>query len=133
MLTISSIIFVHGLRGHPEETWTSISESGHKRARGPSSYIKSALGSQTSPPESDGVRNNVNEVLPRVFWPRDYLAQDLPQARVWTYGYDAEVIDGVFQANNKNSVSQHGRDLAIKFERDIDNEVTLRDAGTLTL
>ena len=71
------------------------------------------------------MQDNVNEVLPRVFWPRDYSAQDLPQARVWTYGYDAGIISGVFQANNKNSVSQHGRDLAIKFERDIDNEVIL--------
>ena len=72
-----------------------------------------------SPSEENGAQNKVNEVLPGVFWPRDYLAQDLPQARVWTYGYNADVVQGVFQANNKNSVSQHGRDLAVKFEREI--------------
>jgi hypothetical protein len=43
---------------------------------------------------------------------------------VWTYGYNADVI-GVFQANNKNSVSQHGRDLAVKLEREIENGVTI--------
>jgi hypothetical protein len=49
---------------------------------------------------------------------------DLPQARVWTYGYNADVIGGLFQANSKNNVSQHGRDLAVRLERDIDNEVS---------
>jgi hypothetical protein len=52
------------------------------------------------------------------------LAHDIPEARVWTYGYNADVI-GVFQANNKNSVSQHGRDLAVKLEREIENRVSI--------
>jgi hypothetical protein len=43
---------------------------------------------------------------------------------VWTYGYNADVIGGLFQSNNKNSVSQHGRDLAVRLEREIDNEVS---------
>jgi hypothetical protein len=42
---------------------------------------------------------------------------------VWTYGYNADVIGGLFQANNKNSISQHGRDLSVRLEREIDNEV----------
>jgi hypothetical protein len=42
---------------------------------------------------------------------------------VWTYGYNADVI-GIFQTNNKNSVSQHGRDLAIRLDREVENEVT---------
>lgn len=44
---------------------------------------------------------------------------------MWTYGYNADVF-GVFQANNKNSVSQHGRDLAAKLEREIENGVNIR-------
>ena len=39
------------------------------------------------------------------------------------YGYNADVIDGLFQANNKNSVSQHGKDFASRFEREIENKV----------
>jgi hypothetical protein len=58
-----------------------------------------------------------------VFWPHDYLADDVPEARVWTYGYNADTIGGVFEADNKNSVSQHGRDLSVKFEREVDNKV----------
>ncbi len=42
---------------------------------------------------------------------------------MWTYGYNADAIGGPFQANNKNSVSQHGRNLAVKIEREVDNEV----------
>ncbi|KAK6079549.1 hypothetical protein SCUP234_05718 [Seiridium cupressi] len=57
----------------------------------------------------------------KVFWPRDYLVPDLPIARVWTYGYNADVISGIFEGNNQNSVSQHGRDLQAKLERDLDN------------
>ena len=37
---------------------------------------------------------------------------------------DADVISGLFQANNKNSVSGHGRDLKVRLKREIDNEET---------
>lgn len=58
----------------------------------------------------------------KVFWPNEYLIQDIPEARIWTYGYNADVIGGLFQADNQNSVSQHGRDLAVRVEREIENE-----------
>lgn len=61
-----------------------------------------------------------------VYWPEEYLAPDIPRARVWTYGYDADVIGGLFQANNKNSISQHGRDLSVRLEREIDDRVGQR-------
>jgi len=61
--------------------------------------------------------------LSKVFWPEEYLASDIPQAIVWTYGYNADVIGGLFQANNKNSISQHGRDLSVRLEREIENGV----------
>jgi hypothetical protein len=60
-----------------------------------------------------------------IFWPEEFLVPDLPQARIWTYGYSADVIGGFFTANNKNSISQHGRDFAVRLEREIDNEVCL--------
>lgn len=48
---------------------------------------------------------------------------DLPRARIWTYGYNADVVGGLFQTSNKNSVSQHARDLAVELDREIDNQV----------
>lgn len=59
----------------------------------------------------------------QVFWPQDYLAEDIAQARVWTYGYAADVIGGLFRASGKDSVSQHGRNLAVRLEREVDDEV----------
>lgn len=42
---------------------------------------------------------------------------------MWTYGYNADVIGGLFQATNDNSISQHGRDLSVRLEQEIDNGV----------
>jgi hypothetical protein len=66
---------------------------------------QTATGGQSTPTPSD------------IFWPEEYLAPDLPQTRIWTYGYNADVMGGLFQANNKNSVSQHSRDFAVRLER----------------
>lgn len=88
-LTCFSIIFVHGLRGHPRSTWEDTKHKGFG---------------------------------PKVFWPEQFLAPDLPRARIWTYGYNANVI-GFFAAINKNSILQHGEDLAVRLEHDIDNKV----------
>ena len=57
------------------------------------------------------------------FWPEEYLADDIPEARIWTYGYNADVIEGLFRPSNQNSISNHGRDLAVRFERDVNNAV----------
>src|SRR5437763_235031 len=123
-----SVIFIHGLRGHPRDTWTappdtnadteakaSSDTTGHKRGG-----LKSLFGLQRAKAKSTETGTSSN-----VFWPEQYLVPDIPSARVWTYGYNADVIGGLFQSNNKNSVSQHGRDLAVRLEREIDNEVFL--------
>jgi hypothetical protein len=59
----------------------------------------------------------------KVFWPEDYLPNDLPTARIWTYGYNADVIGDLFQSNNKNSIPQHGQDLAVQIGLEIETEV----------
>lgn len=110
------------------ETWESSQEDGNKPTAGPSGLrqsVRSLFKSHASPSRSDSTQNNASSAQRKVFWLRDFLVEDIPQARVWTYGYNADVIGGVFQANNKNSVSQHGRDLKVRLERDIENEVIL--------
>lgn len=75
-------------------------------------------------PKVSASSNSVPDGPPaKVFWPHDYIANDIPEARVWTFGYNADTIEGAFAANNKNSVWQHGQDLAVKVERDVDNKV----------
>ncbi|OTA89192.1 hypothetical protein M434DRAFT_34467, partial [Hypoxylon sp. CO27-5] len=118
-----NVVFVHGLRGHPEHTWTSGDEADGKPQ--PAKSMRRHFSKlfhwkeRTSPGETE----RCSEVLKgQVFWPRDFLVQDLPDARIWTYGYNADVIGGLFQSNNQNSISQHGRDLATKIEREIEHK-----------
>ena len=116
-----SIIFVHGLKGHPRNTWEASSGGSQKdntgSARKNHGFLSSIFGSKKS---SEAVRGESDQ---GIFWIEDFLPEDLPNARILTYGYNADVIGGLFQANNKNSISQHGRDLKAKLERDLENEV----------
>ena len=135
VLTESSIVLVHGLRGHPIQTWASNQQAGDERTEGPSSrrrHFRSFFKSTTPPLESNSTQKPAVSRTQQVFWPKEYLAEDISQARVWTYGYNADVIGGLFQANDKNSVSAHGRDLAVRLEREIDNEVISPTAKSRT-
>ncbi|KFY18132.1 hypothetical protein V492_00124 [Pseudogymnoascus sp. VKM F-4246] len=123
VLTASSIIFVHGLRGHPRGTWShrrSTSTTGRNEDTDTHTEkhknIKTFFGLKKSTKETDGKRQTSTTSPSDIFWPEEYLVPDLPQARIWTYGYNADVIGGLFQANNQNSVSQHGRDFAVRSE-----------------
>ncbi|KAF3913118.1 hypothetical protein AA313_de0201855 [Arthrobotrys entomopaga] len=117
--TLLNIVFIHGLRGHPRNTWTACAD------------LLDAAGEAVSPGASERQMNRIslfwrrkNKTDPtgvetlkppassEVFWPEEYLVPDIPQARIWTYGYNADVVGGLFQSNSKNSISQHGRDLA---------------------
>ncbi|MCJ1307313.1 hypothetical protein MMC25_000959 [Agyrium rufum] len=120
-----SIVFVHGLRGHPRETWEDSRQGGNDgegSATSKRNPLKSIFKSKSSPSTTNSQKGESNLASQRLFWPKEYLTEDLPQARIWTYGYNADVIGGLFQANNKNSVSQHGQDLAVRIEREIENE-----------
>ncbi|CAH0003652.1 unnamed protein product [Clonostachys byssicola] len=119
-----NVIFVHGLKGHPRHTWgreTTEGDATHRRTdvglNRRKSSIKSLLKSRKTTSTSLSEAGN----QPKPFWPEEFLTGDLPDARIWTYGYNADVIQGMFQAGNQNSISQHGRDLSAQFERDIDN------------
>lgn len=124
ILTQDSIILVHGLRGHPYETWASSKIAGDERVVGTSNFHQKIKSHFKPSSESNSTQKGASSRQEEaVFWPQDYLVKDVSQARVWTYGYNADVIGGLFQANNKNSVSGHGRDLAVRLERDVENEV----------
>ncbi len=84
---------------------------------------KPSSSASTSTTTSIADHETSEESPSKLFWPDEYLTQDIPEARVWTYGYNADAIGGLFEANNKNSVSQHGRDFAVHVEREIGNEV----------
>ena len=120
MLTRHSIIFVHGLRGHPQYTWEDDRNTGREATNStPSKREKiRSLFRRSSSVDDTGA-----SVPTKLFWPKEFLTEDIPDARVWTYGYNADVIGGLFQANNQNSVSQHSQDLAVRIEQEIETEV----------
>ena len=44
-------------------------------------------------------------------WPKEMLSQKIPEARIVTYGYDADVVHFIKQAG-QNTVHEHARNLA---------------------
>ncbi|PSK36144.1 hypothetical protein B9Z65_5959 [Elsinoe australis] len=66
------VVFVHGLTGNRDKTWTHASTS--------------------------------------CFWPEELLPTDLPNARVYTYGYDADVIHVLEQAS-QSRIANHAQTL----------------------
>ena len=110
-----NIIFIHGLRGHPRRTWEGQITPDETNKKSRSNFFNSFH----KPSARSGEIDTQAKSPPKVFWPEELLAVDFPKAKVWTYGYKADVI-GMFQANNKNSILAHGRDLGHAIRRDID-------------
>jgi hypothetical protein len=75
---------VHGLGGHPEETW--------------STRVTDLAGPQE--PAREGRT---------VFWPKDLLPQSIRNVRIMTYGYEADPVAVWSHVN----IFQHSRDLLI--------------------
>jgi hypothetical protein len=101
------------LRGHLRDTWEDdIASSNNQNTTTPNKRkaLQSLFKKTVSTANTSG-----GSTSQKLFWPEEFLTHDIPEARVWTYRYNADVI-GVFEAN-KNSLSQRGRDLAIKVER----------------
>ncbi|EMD67316.1 hypothetical protein COCSADRAFT_23711 [Bipolaris sorokiniana ND90Pr] len=125
---INTIIFIHGLRGHPRRTWeevaspSSVDSNATKTSK--SLQIRSFLqrkSARSPAPETSQAQSPpsipASSLPATVFWPEEYLVPDIPQACVWTYGYNADVIGGLYKAPNKNSISQHGNDLSNQLDR----------------
>jgi hypothetical protein len=68
-------VFVHGLTGNRETTWTW------------------------------------SQKRETVFWPRDLLKDDLPNARIMTFGYDADIVHALTIAGS-NTLRDHGKSFA---------------------
>ncbi|KAK5625580.1 hypothetical protein RRF57_001296 [Xylaria bambusicola] len=65
------IVFIHGLTGHREQTWTG-------------KY--------------------------GTFWPKDLLPKDIPNARILTWGYDADIVH-FFNKHSKKELNDHSSQL----------------------
>ncbi|RSL62874.1 hypothetical protein CEP54_005465 [Fusarium duplospermum] len=68
---VADIVFVHGLKGHRESTWTKYG----------------------------------------VFWPKSLLSVDIPKARIWSWGYDADIFHFWNQHAQDQQLRDHSRQL----------------------
>ncbi|KAI0514616.1 hypothetical protein F5B22DRAFT_224984 [Xylaria bambusicola] len=101
--TLVDIVFVHGFGGHPMRSWQyedRISPDTRLTAIPPArdGHLKNLLRTARSSNKTD--RSNIeaaitqkdawradSNVLPQVFWPRDFLPMACPEARIMTWGY----------------------------------------------
>ncbi|MCJ1385019.1 hypothetical protein MMC17_008137 [Xylographa soralifera] len=104
---VANIIFVHGLFGG-RKTWTAqrTQPSSHTTQQPPvvpssSSRPEKPLTKGTSVPQSDPGS---------VFWPGDLLPLAIPDARVFTWNYDADVHHWTSSAS-QNTIHQHAGNL----------------------
>ena len=94
------IVFIHGLQGHPRETWS------HSINVTPSAKPKSkflGIGSQSRTPSQN--RESPDHAPPDPLlglWPAKVLSLDFPNARILTYGYDSRVSNFFGGAASQN-------------------------------
>lgn len=114
--TLADVVFVHGLGGHPKDTWRYRADekiSNQKRGKhelSKSSFFgglrKSLRAESTRPiPEEAG------NTSASCFWPAELLSRDFPNIRVLSYGYDSNISHFCKGAVNQMTISQHARTL----------------------
>lgn len=101
-----SVVFVHGLGGHAERTWTKESLSLPDRRRKIATVLASIIKRGT-------VKQTSAEVRKDIFWPRDLLPLKVGNIRILTYGYDSKVVHG----RNKNGIYEHAENMLSGLER----------------
>ena len=117
-LSTSSIVFIHGLQGHPQGTWSH----------------RTTVGSESIAPTRPAKRARLHEIFYRdpkaqpttaagnfhescVFWPSDLLPEDCPNARIITWGYNSAITRFFDGAVNQGSIFAHAKDLLFDLSR----------------
>lgn len=115
----SSVVFVHGLQGHPRRTWTAA--IAREPAQVPRTTKKRTFGgyltfSKSIAPELEPAATTESPQLD-VFWPKDLLAEDCDTARIMTWGYDSDVTKFFSGPVNQNTFYDHAKDLLADLNR----------------
>jgi hypothetical protein len=112
-LRIGSIVFVHGLQGHPEKTWKYSGEEARQGSRLSRRFFRSMSTPHT-------------ETISPVFWPYDLLAHsaDFSNTRIMTWGYDTKVVKEFFGSSDQQNISQHGNNLLVCLQQERKSDVS---------
>jgi hypothetical protein len=118
-LTVCSLVFVHGLQGHPEKTWSYKDEESDAKPAKHRNLVSRLLSRKKPAPDVEQASNSSAVTSSTRFWPTDPLAKDCPDARIMTYGYDSHVARFFKGPANQNGIVAHGIALmrALEVER----------------
>lgn len=111
-----SIVFVHGLGGGPEKTWSTSKLSAPPVDQGmPSSSMRRRLNRfwPKSRGEESAVNVEDNSTVRKhdTFWPADFLPAACPLARILTWGYDSKVTLFFSGPVDQGNYYSHAKDL----------------------
>ena len=116
-LSTSSIVFIHGLHGHPQETWSHRTSAGSEQKVPTETGVWSLLDRliYRAPEAPPSAAEQIHESC--VFWPFDLLPEDCPDARIITWGYDSVITRFFGGAVNQGSIFAHAKDLLFALSR----------------
>ena len=131
-ITLYSVVFVHGLFGDRQETWTkelgrhertpdpdfdSLSQPHKNRPHSMKKWFsrnKDVIRQDHGASSEGGIANEgIQQPTSRplkVFWPRDLLPRRFSNLRIFTWGYDVD-IDHAFSGTSTATVFQHAANL----------------------
>lgn len=104
---VAHIIFVHGLFGHSFKTWTARSRSSRISNSSLPPLRNDQEHGENLGAHGSGKATIVDEVEP---WPKILLPSVTPHARIFTWGYDADV-GGFLSSASQNTIHQHAGNL----------------------
>jgi len=127
-----SIVFVHGLQGHPYLTWAATKALGTSESR----LVPAGKGKHGDNPsrrrrpwwefawrrswkEKQGPFKTSQPPTKQVFWPSDLLPAMCPRARILMYGYDTKIAKYTMTTGtNQNTIYAHAKDLLFALSRE---------------
>ncbi|KAK0512960.1 hypothetical protein JMJ35_004977 [Cladonia borealis] len=122
----ADVVFVHGLFGDRQQTWTKKIKQ-HKKTPDPNSdypsqprknqlfsrgkglILSDSRAFSKEGLSGEGLQQPTSSSL-EVFWPRDLLPSRFPDFRIFTWGYDVD-IDHAFSGTSTATVFQHAANL----------------------
>ena len=141
LLTLPSIVFIHGLQGGPRSTWTckvdnsvSADETSSQTIGQSQSAVSFLLASKRNPIRYLSTRKHkpdrrstptAEPNKKEVFWPLDHLPDDCANARILTWGYNSRVTEFFGGPSDKSKVSDYARNLLFELSRIREDEVSM--------
>ena len=109
---IADICFIHGLGGHPRQTWQHGTEKVKKKSFLSRIFPKSSKESTRSWGDlhesiGDDSTDSMHAMKGYCYWPFDLLRRDFDNIRILTYGYDSNPSHWYKDKNTQMTIDQH--------------------------